>query len=109
LHPGLLTQLDLPQIAALAAPKPLLMVMGADDPLMPAAGVKQAFAELQSLYQDCGAAAARVQLNIWPGKGHQFDSEMQQQVLQWLQQQWTEVSCQDSVGKPSLSKPSINP
>ncbi|MBU2426270.1 MAG: dienelactone hydrolase family protein [Gammaproteobacteria bacterium] len=109
LHPGLFTQLDLPQIAALAAPKPLLMVMGADDPLMPASGVKQAFAELQSLYQDCGGAAARVQLNIWPDKGHQFDSEMQQQVLQWLQQQWTELSCQDSVGKPSLSRPSINP
>ena len=58
LHPGLLAQLDLPDIAALAAPKPLLLVMGGKDPLMPAAGVEQGFQQLQQRYQTCSTSAA---------------------------------------------------
>ena len=83
LHPGLLAQLDLPDILALAAPKPLLLVMGGQDPLMPQAGIEQGFAQLQQGYQACSAtAAAGLQLKFWPEKGHLFDAQMQQQVLQ---------------------------
>lgn len=94
LHPGLLAQLDLPDIAALAAPKPLLLVMGGKDQLMPAAGVEQGFQQLQQRYQTCSAsAAAGLQLKLWPDKGHIFDAQMQQQVLQWLQQQRVAAIC----------------
>lgn len=94
LHPGLLAQLDLPDIAALAAPKPLLLVMGGKDPLMPTAGVQQGFQQLQQRYQQCSSAAASgLQLKHWPAKGHIFDADMQQQVLQWLQQQRLAAAC----------------
>ena len=94
LHRGLLAQLDLPDIAALAAPKPLLLVMGGKDPLMPAAGVQQGFQQLQQRYQECSAAAtAGLQLKIWSEKGHIFDAQMQQHVLQWLQQQSITATC----------------
>jgi len=95
LHPGLLAQLDLPDIAALAAPKPLLVVMGGKDPLMPASGVQQGFQLLQHRYQQCSqGAAAGLLLKFWPDKGHQFDAQMQQQVLQWLQQLPLGATCQ---------------
>lgn len=94
LHPGLLAQLDLPDIAALAAPKPLLLVMGGKDPLMPTAGVQQGFQQLQQRYQQCSSAAAiGLQLKLWPAKGHIFDADMQQHVLQWLQQQRLAAAC----------------
>jgi dienelactone hydrolase len=94
LHPGLLAQLDLPDIAALAAPKPLLLVMGGKDPLMPASGVQQGFQKLQQWYQQCSATASAVlQLKFWPEKGHIFDAQMQQQVLHWLQLQSVTATC----------------
>jgi len=94
LHPGLLAELDLPDIAALAAPKPLLLVMSGKDPLMPAAGVEQGFQQLQQGYQQCSAgAAAALELKFWPDKGHIFDAQMQQQVLQWLVQQRVAATC----------------
>lgn len=94
LHPGLLAQLDLPDMLALAAPKPLLLVMGGKDPLMPQAGIQQGFQQLQQGYQACSSiAAAGLQLKFWPEKGHVFDAQMQQQVLQWLQQPRTAATC----------------
>ncbi|WP_164852231.1 dienelactone hydrolase family protein [Rheinheimera riviphila] len=94
LHPGVMAQLDLPDIAALAAPKPLLLVMGGKDPLMPTAGVQQGFAKLQQWYRQCSVdAATGLQLKFWPDKGHQFDAQMQQQVWQWLQRQPVAAIC----------------
>lgn len=97
LHPGVMDKLDLPDIAALAAPKPLLLVMGEQDPLMPMEGIRHGFARLQQHYQRCGGEnadqAARVTLQLWPHKGHLFDQEMQQQVLQWLMQVPAGANC----------------
>lgn len=97
LHPGLFSRLDLPDIAALAAPKPLLLVMGGKDPLMPRQGVQQGFAKLQQHYQQCypqhDNQLGRVQLRMWPEKGHLFDQEMQQQVFQWLLQGHSAEAC----------------
>jgi len=94
LHPGLLAELDLPDIAALAAPKPLLLVMGGEDPLMPSEGVHQGFKQLQLYYQQCSSAAlAQLELKFWPEKGHLFDAEMQQQVLHWLRHPPAAVRC----------------
>lgn len=84
LHPGLYQQLDLPELVALAAPKPLLLLMGTADKLMPAASVTQSFERLQHLYRACGSDAAKLQ---WQqGQGHRFGSKAQQQALDFLQQ-----------------------
>ncbi len=83
LHPGLFQQLDVADIAALAAPKPLLILAGADDPLVPKASVQDAFAQLQLLYQQC-QPEAQVTLQLFPEKGHIFDAQMQQLALAQL-------------------------
>ncbi|HEX5792170.1 MAG TPA: alpha/beta hydrolase family protein, partial [Rheinheimera sp.] len=46
LHPGLAAKLDIPDIAALAAPKAMLFINGGKDKLMPQAGVGQAYQQL---------------------------------------------------------------
>lgn len=84
IHPGLYRRLDLPDIAALAAPKPLLLLHGEQDPLMPPAQVNMAFQQLKSRYQQCGAKAPK--LVIANAQGHRFGLALQQQTLQWLAQ-----------------------
>lgn len=84
LHPGLYQQLDIPELVALAAPKPLLLLMGTADKLMPAASVTQAFQRLQQLYRACGSDAAK--LKWQQGQGHRFGRKAQQQALDFLQQ-----------------------
>lgn len=84
IHPGLYRQLDLPDIAALAAPKPLLLLHGEQDPLMPPAQVNVAFQQLKSHYQHCGVTAP--EFVIAKGQGHRFGRLLQQQMLHWLAQ-----------------------
>jgi dienelactone hydrolase len=84
IHPGLYRQLDLPDIAALGAPKPLLLLHGEQDPLMPPAQVNMAFQQLKSRYQQCGAPAP--ELVIAKAQGHRFGHLLQQQMLRWLAQ-----------------------
>ena len=87
LHPGLLADFDLPQIAALAAPKPLLVVMGGQDPLMPRAGIEAGFSQLQQWYSFCqpsNKVAGKPELKLFPGHGHQFAAPEQAYVLAWL-------------------------
>ena len=79
----LVQQLDLADIAALAAPKPLLILAGAQDPLIPKASVQAAFAQLQLLYQQC-QSESQVTLQLFPEKGHIFDAQMQQLALAQL-------------------------
>lgn len=95
LHPGLYQALDLPQFWALAAPKPLLVLMGALDPLMPPAQVTSAFATLQHYYQACrpsssdrlaGKAKPAALLRTAPDSGHHAGVWFQQQLQQFLAQ-----------------------
>lgn len=92
IHPGLYRQLDLPDIAALAAPKPLLFLHGEHDALMPPAQVDVAFQQLKSRYQQCGAPVP--QFVLAKEEGHRFGHLLQQQMLHWLAQlQLPEAGC----------------
>ena len=82
IHPGLYRQLDLPEIAALSAPKPLLFLHGTEDPLMPRHQVELAFKHIQLRYRQCGAPGPK--LHVEQGQGHRFGQALQQQMLQWL-------------------------
>jgi len=82
IHPGLYRQLDLPDIAALSAPKPLLFLHGTEDPLMPLHQVDAAFKRIQGRYRQCGALGPK--LHVEQGQGHRFGKASQQQMLQWL-------------------------
>lgn len=54
--PGALRYFDLPDLAGLIAPRPLVVVAGRDDPLFPIADVEAAYATIQRIYDALGAA-----------------------------------------------------
>lgn len=85
LHPGLAAELDHPDVAALAAPRPLLMHAGADDPLFPLDAVSSALERLRAVWAAHGAAA-QLDTRLWPG-GHVFGLAQQQAALDWLDAQ----------------------
>ena len=83
LHPGLAAKLDIPDIAALAAPKAMLFINGGKDKLMPGAGVDYAYAQLATVWQAHGAAD-KLTTTLYPHYGHEFNAGQQQQVFNWL-------------------------
>ncbi|MFJ7041562.1 dienelactone hydrolase family protein [Streptomyces rochei] len=84
LHPGLARHLDLPDVASIAAPKPMLFLGGGRDPLFTAEGVRTAYARLRAVWDSLGAAG-RLRTEIWPDTGHAFPRRMQDEVFAWLE------------------------
>ena len=83
LHPGLYRHLDIPDVASIAAPRPMLLFDGADDPLFTAAGVDGAYERIRSVYRSRGVDD-RLTTKRWPGLGHVFVEEMQAETYAWL-------------------------
>lgn len=83
LHPGLARHLDIPDVASIAAPKPLLFFNGGLDTLFPPEGVRVAYDKMRSVWRAC-RAEERLQLKTWPEVGHVFNSRMQDDVYAWL-------------------------
>lgn len=54
--PGILEWAEMRDVAALAAPRPLLVISGDKDPVFPIAATRQAFAELTPVYDLLGAS-----------------------------------------------------
>lgn len=79
LHPGLYRYLDIPDVASIAAPKPTMMTDGADDPLFTPEGVAVAYAKMRAVWP-----AGRLSTKTWPGLGHVFVREMQDEAFAWL-------------------------
>ena len=71
--PGALRWFDLPDLAMLVAPRPLVVVQGAADRLFPLAGVETAFARVRAIYA-AARAADRCRLMVCRG-GHRFYAE----------------------------------
>ncbi|MET9993369.1 dienelactone hydrolase family protein [Streptomyces mutabilis] len=84
LHPGLARHLDLPDVASIAAPKPMLFLGGEQDPLFTAEGVRTAYARLRSVWHSLGAAD-RLRAETWPDVGHAFPRRVQDEVFAWLE------------------------
>lgn len=81
--PGLLHVADLPEIAALVAPRPLLVQNGCDDRLYDLDAVKNGFARVVEAYSGAGASDA-VALDLFDG-GHRFVPEGPEKWLsRWL-------------------------
>ncbi|MFV0136718.1 dienelactone hydrolase family protein [Streptomyces sp. HMX87] len=83
LHPGLARHLDLPDVASIAAPRPMLFLGGARDPLFTTEGVAAAYAKLRAVWRSRGAGA-RLRTQLWPDAGHAFTVRMQDAVFGWL-------------------------
>jgi dienelactone hydrolase len=83
LHPGLNRHLDIPDVASIAAPDPMLVFNGEADDLFTAAGVDSAYARMRAVWTSQGAQD-RLTTTLWPGLGHAFVEEMQDEAFAWL-------------------------
>jgi dienelactone hydrolase len=91
LHPGLYRHLDIPDVASIAAPRPMLLFAGETDPLFTVAGVDAAYAKMRAVWES-QRAGERLATKIWPGQGHVFVQEMQDEAFAWLDQRLRPVS-----------------
>jgi dienelactone hydrolase len=82
--PGLYRYLDMPDLAALIAPRSVFVINGSKDWLFPPAGVTAAFRKIEQCFEKAGARQRqRCQLYDAP---HQFNVKMQADAWAWLEQ-----------------------
>jgi dienelactone hydrolase len=80
--PGLYRYLDLPDLAALIAPRAVLVINGSRDRLFAPSGVEAAFTKIEQCYRKAGARdRQRCQLYDAP---HQFNAPMQAEAWEWI-------------------------
>jgi dienelactone hydrolase len=82
LHPGLLGELDYPDIASLACPKSMLFFAGRRDHLFPEAGSRSAFETMTEVWSSQGASES-LTTEFWD-TGHVFNATMQDDAFSWL-------------------------
>ncbi|GAA4715513.1 alpha/beta hydrolase family protein [Phytohabitans rumicis] len=83
LHPGLYQHLDIPDVASIAAPRPMLFFGGENDPLFTTAGMTDAYTKMRAVWRS-RAADDQLTTKIWPGFGHVFVDQMQEEAFAWL-------------------------
>jgi dienelactone hydrolase len=81
--PGLYRYLDLPDLAALIAPRPVLVINGSRDTLFPPEGVEAAFDKIARCFRKAGAPE-RQQCRLYDAP-HQFNGKMQAEAWAWLE------------------------
>jgi len=81
-HPGLSRLMDFPDLAALAAPKPLFFLHGTQDRLFPETAVRQACAHIATVYQTLDRSSV-FHAEFRPG-GHLYSRRDQGLVRDWL-------------------------
>ena len=80
--PGLYRYLDLPDLAALIAPRSIFVINGSKDTLFPPDGVDKAYRKIEACFRKAGVTDnQRCRLYSAP---HQFNREMQADAWEWL-------------------------
>ncbi len=82
LAPNLYQYLDIPDVASLACPKPMLFFNGTKDNLFPLEGVKDSYKIMEKVWQSQGKAD-NLYTKIWDIP-HEFNLDMQKEVFIWL-------------------------
>lgn len=82
LVPGLHRYLDYPDIAAMNAPKPLLVMTGKDDGIFNSKGVLEGYQKLKKSYEKAGYSDKLVMREF--DAGHVFSQEMQRVATRFL-------------------------
>jgi dienelactone hydrolase len=83
LTPGLLDRFDGPSLLPLIAPRPLLVLNGAADPLVPIEGARLAAEGARSAYAAAGVPE-RFRFEVAPGVGHAFTDAERRLALDWF-------------------------
>lgn len=83
LHPGLPARMDFPDVASIAAPRPMLLFNGGRDKLFPNSAVEAAYAKMHKVWQS-QQADSKLETKIWPELGHVFYQEQQEDIFIWL-------------------------
>lgn len=86
LHPGIMHYLDYPDVASLAAPKPMLVFAGEKDPLFPLDSFKEATDKMARVW-NAWKAGDKFETKIWSG-GHVFEAPEQDYAYNWLDRQF---------------------
>lgn len=81
--PALRNFMDYPDIASIAAPRPMLIIHGRRDKLFPTPGAEQAFGIMRQVWRAAGAPQA-LETHILD-QGHECNLEDQRMVLHFLQ------------------------
>lgn len=79
---GLYRYLDLPDLAALIAPRAVLVINGSQDRLFELNGVKAAFEKIARCYKKAGAPASQA-CSLYDAP-HEFNLEMQAEAWRWI-------------------------
>ena len=80
--PGLYRYLDLPDLAALIAPRSVFVINGSKDALFPLEGVQKAFGKIEACFRKAGVPE-RQRCRLYDAP-HQFNREMQAEAWDWL-------------------------
>jgi len=85
LHPGLADQLDYPDVASIACPKPMMFLCGKRDKLFPVESIEAAFARMQKVWQS-QQASERLATRLYDAP-HEYNAAMQDEAFAWLDRQ----------------------
>ncbi len=80
--PGMYRYFDLPDLAALIAPRAVMIQMGSLDKLFPQSAIKAAFTKVEQCYRKAGYPD-RQSCRLYRAP-HQFNREMQPEAWEWL-------------------------
>lgn len=80
--PGLRNELDYPDVASIASPKPMLFYNGARDTLFPVPGVEACYEQLRAVWR-AQNAEDKLETRLWP-VSHEFNADMQDAAFAWI-------------------------
>jgi dienelactone hydrolase len=90
LHPYISRYLDYPDVAGLAAPKPMLFYNGGADGLFPLDSVNAAYEKMHKIWTANGADD-KLHTEIIPNGQHEFLAPQQQSAYDWLDAQFAAI------------------
>lgn len=82
LLPGVWNRIDIPDLVSMAAPRPVMVVVGTEDRMVPLEGVEEANRQMRAAYQWAGVPDSFRAFN--PAKGHCYDEEIRREAIDWL-------------------------
>jgi len=86
IHPGLGNQLDYPDVASIACPKPMMFICGKRDRLFPVESIEEAFGKMHRVWGS-QKASDRLVTRLYDAP-HEFTAGMQDEAFAWLDKQF---------------------